>query len=155
MKTKRIAGQSYIVYPNGILVPESVVREAGAKVSTPSQVVPLLQHLAFSPVECSAVITLDGANQVIKCHDVTKGLVNQCSMHPREVFRAAILDNACQIILAHNHPSGLLEPSEADLIATRRMVKVSETIGIPVLDHLIVSQKGSVSLREKYPSYFG
>lgn len=155
MKTKKIAGQSYIVYPNGVLVPETLVREIGVKVSFPSQVVPLFSDIAFSPVECSAVVTLDGANQVIKKHDITKGLVNSCSMHPREMFRVAILDNACSIVIAHNHPSGQLEASEADLIATRRMVEVAKTIGIPVLDHLIVSSKGFVSLREKYPNYFG
>ncbi len=85
---------------------------------------------------------------------ITVGLANQSQIHPREVFRPAILDAAVSILIAHNHPSGNLEPSEADLVATRRLVEVSKTIGIPVLDHVIVSQQGFLSIREKFPGYF-
>ena len=100
------------------------------------------------------VLTLDGNNQLISNHIVTVGLVNQSQIHPRETFRCAILHNAVSIMIAHNHPSGNLEPSESDLAATRRLCESGKTLGIPLLDHLIVSSEGFVSLRERYPAYF-
>jgi DNA repair protein RadC len=115
----------------------------------------MLGALRSAPQECVVVLTLDGNNQVIKSHTITRGLANQSQIHPRETFYPAIHDRAVSILVAHNHPSGNLEPSEADLIATRRLVEVSKTLGIPVLDHLIVAEGGFLSIREKYPAYFG
>jgi DNA repair protein RadC len=100
------------------------------------------------------VLTLDGNNQIIKKHTITVGLANQSHIHPRETFFPAIQDRAVSILVAHNHPSGNLEPSEADLVATKRLVEVSKTMGIPLLDHLIVSENGFLSLRERFPAYF-
>lgn len=125
------------------------------KVRTPKDIVPLCEMIVGSEQECVMVFCLDGSNCVSSRHWVTVGLVNQSQMHPREIYKHAIRNNAVSIVIVHNHPSGNLEPSEADLIATRRMVEVSKTIGIPVLDHLIVSVKGFVSLRDRYPAYFG
>ena len=101
------------------------------------------------------VLDLDGNNQVIQARELTVGLVNQSQISPWEIYRGAILANAVSILVAHNHPSGNLEPSESDLIATRRLVEVSKTIGIPVLDHLIVGPSGFLSVRERFPTYFG
>ena len=125
------------------------------KVKTPKDALPMLAALRSAPQECVVVLTLDGGNQVIKTHTITRGLANQSQIHPRETFYPAIHDRAVSILVAHNHPSGNLEPSEADLIATRRLVEVSKTLGIPVLDHLIVAESGFLSLRERYPAYFG
>jgi DNA repair protein RadC len=91
---------------------------------------------------------------VIKKHVVTVGLVNQSQIHPRETFRSALIDNATSILLAHNHPSGVMEASESDLAATRRLVEASKILGIPVLDHLIVGGAGFLSIRERYTAYF-
>ena len=125
------------------------------KVKTPKDALPLLGSLRSAAQECVMVLTLDGNNQVIKAHAITRGLANQSQIHPRETFYPAIQDRAVSILVAHNHPSGNLEPSEADLIATRRLVEVSKTLGIPVLDHLIVAEGGFLSIRERYPAYFG
>ena len=100
------------------------------------------------------VITLDGANQVIKAHEITKGLVNQCHIHPRETYVCALVDIAVSIVVAHNHPSGILEPSTEDLITTRRLAESGRLLGIPLLDHFIVSAEGYSSLRERFPDYF-
>ncbi len=154
MKTRKISGQSYYVYPNGVMVPEILVRETGSKIRTPSDAMPQLHDIANADVEHVVVFTLDGNKQIIKRHIVGQGLANSCSMHPRETFRPAFLDGACSILVAHNHPSGNLEPSESDLMATRRMCEVAKTMGIPVLDHMIVTRNGFISLREKYPNYF-
>jgi DNA repair protein RadC len=125
------------------------------KIRTPKDALPLLGTLRGAAQECVVVLTLDGNNQVIKAHTITRGLANQSQIHPRETFYPAIHDRAVSILVAHNHPSGNLEPSESDLIATRRLVEVSKTLGIPVVDHMIVSEGGFLSIRERYPAYFG
>lgn len=155
MKTKKISGILYHTYPNGVMVPAIMVQEARSKIRTPKESLPLLQGIAYEAQEIFVVITLDGNNQAIKCHEVTKGLVNHSQIHPREVFRLAILDNAVSILIAHNHPSGNVEPSESDLVATKRLVEVSKIMGIHILDYLIVAQDGFKSLRESHPFYFG
>ena len=124
------------------------------RIRSPLDALPALGFLRASAQENFLVLTLDGSNQLIKVHPVTVGLANQSQIHPRETFYHAIQDRAVSIMLAHNHPSGNLEPSESDLTATRRLVEVSKTLGIPVLDHLIVCENGFLSLREKYPAYF-
>jgi DNA repair protein RadC len=125
------------------------------KIRTPKDALPVLAALRSAKQECVVVLTLDGNNQVIRAHTITRGLANQSQIHPRETFHPAISDHAVSILVAHNHPSGNLEPSESDLIATRRLVEVSRTLGIPVVDHLIVAESGFLSIREKYPAYFG
>lgn len=124
------------------------------KIRTPKDALPLLGALRTGLQESVVVLTLDGNNQIIKLHAITLGLANQSQIHPRETFFPAIQDRAVSILVAHNHPSGNLEPSEADLVATRRLVEVSKTMGIPLLDHLIVSENGFLSLRERFPGYF-
>lgn len=125
------------------------------KIRTPKDAMPLLGGLRSAAQESVVVLTLDGNNQVIKVHPITRGLANQSQIHPRETFYPAIQDRAVSILVAHNHPSGNLEPSESDLIATRRLVEVSKTLGIPLLDHMIVSEGGFLSIRERFPAYFG
>jgi DNA repair protein RadC len=116
--------------------------------------IPLLVSLKKATQEEFAVITLDGAQQVIHVHFVTKGLVNKTQIHPREVFRPAIQDNAVGILVAHNHPSGALRPSKADLKITKRLYESGRTVGIDLLDHIIVTKTGYLSLLEQYPELF-
>ena len=70
-------------------------------------------------------------------------------MHPREVFKKAILNNSSHVIIAHNHPSGDPTPSEDDIVTTRRLVESGKILGIAVTDHIIVTQNGFVSLKEQ------
>ena len=149
-----IGGIAYVRDAFGCYVPESFI-QAKPKIRVPKDALPLLSTIRNSPQEVVMVLDLDGNNQVIQAREVTKGLANQSQIHPREVYRGALIANAVSILLAHNHPSGNLEPSESDLIATRRLVEVSKTIGIPVLDHVIVGPTGFSSIRERYPAYFG
>jgi len=152
---KTVDGVEYRETMLGILVPTSLLRESGGKMRKPKDFVPYLADEAVAEQENVVVITLDGNNQIIKKHSVTKGLVNQSQIHPREVFRCALIDNAVSLVVAHNHPSGNTEASEADLIATRRLVEVGKTMGLPLLDHMIVTRDGFLSIRERYPAYFG
>jgi DNA repair protein RadC len=124
------------------------------RIRVPKDALPLLGSLRKAAQESVLVLTLDGCNQVIKVHTITRGLANQSQIHPRETFFPAIQDRAVSVMVAHNHPSGNVEPSESDLIATRRLVAVSKTLGIPVLDHVIVSEVGFLSIRERFPAYF-
>jgi DNA repair protein RadC len=124
------------------------------RIRHPKDALPVLGALRSSSQENFVVVTLDGNNQVIKVHPVTVGLANQSQIHPRETFHVAIADRAVSILIAHNHPSGNLEPSESDLAATRRLSEVSRTVGIPILDHLIVCESGVLSLRERFPNCF-
>lgn len=150
---KNIDGIDYLVLEGGVLMPASYVREP-LRVRTPKDILPLLAEERIALQEHVVVFTLDGANQVIKKHVVTIGLANVSQIHPREVFRPAIADGACGVFLAHNHPSGNVDPSEADLAATKRMSEVGRTHGIPVLDHLIVGRDKFMSIRERHPAYF-
>ena len=96
--------------------------------------------------EVFIIATLNSAHEVIKTHIITKGLVNQTQVHPREVFRHAITDNAVAIACAHNHPGGSCEPSEPDKRVSFRLKDAGEIIGIHLLDSLVVSKTGYSSI---------
>jgi len=81
---------------------------------------------------------LNARNQVIAHHIVSVGTTNSSLVHPREVFKPAIIKNACSVIVAHNHPSGGFQPSEADILLTGRLKDAGSLLGIELLDHLIV-----------------
>ena len=95
---------------------------------------PLLEN---SPSEQFLIITLDTKLKPIGCHLITVGTLDASLVHPREVFRHAILANSSSIILVHNHPSGDLQPSREDRAVTDRLKRVGDLLGIQVIDHLI------------------
>lgn len=84
------------------------------------------------------VIILDGRNRVTAINTVSIGTLTSSLVHPREVFKPAILSNAASVILAHNHPSGDPKPSPEDLTLTKRLKEAGSLLGIPVLDHIII-----------------
>ncbi len=94
------------------------------------------------------IVSLDTKNQVIDTHQITVGTLDASLVHPREVFRAAIKDAASSIILVHNHPSGDPTPSPEDRAVTRRLEESGKTLGIDVLDHIVLGRTSAVSLRE-------
>lgn len=116
------------------------------KISQPEDAYSVVKRYAKKAQEHFIAITLDGAHQVIGVRIITVGLVNRTVVHPREVFRQAIIDNAAAIIVAHNHPSGVLTPSEEDIDITKRLKEASNIIGISLLDHLIFSRMSYQSL---------
>jgi len=107
--------------------------------------------IATLPQEAFAVLALDGANKPIgPARIVTLGLLNQNQVHPREVFADAIKDRAASVIVPHNHPSGHLEASPEDITVTKRLVAAGKLLGVPILDHLILTPDGkSISLRRQ------
>lgn len=124
------------------------------EVSDPDDVVRQLGFLKYELQEHFMLVSLDSSNKIINKTVITKGLVNQVPVHPRELFRQAIIDNAVSIIVAHNHPSGSLEPSDEDMGITRVICAAGKIMMIPVLDHLIVGRTGFTSLCRRYPEIF-
>lgn len=94
------------------------------------------------------IVTLDTKNQVIDTHQITIGTLDASLVHPREVFRPAIKDAASSILLVHNHPSGDPTPSREDVAVTQRLTKAGTTLGIDVLDHIVLGRPDGVSVRE-------
>jgi DNA repair protein RadC len=128
---------------------ELLVKLNGDPVKNQKDVLPYLKKWMFRKVEYFLVVTLDAQNKVIQVHEVAKGTVNTVRAWARDIFRAAIIDNAASIILAHNHPSGSLVFSKEDKKLTRDFVKVGKLVGIPVLDHLIVGYNQCASAAEE------
>jgi len=95
------------------------------------------------------MIGLDTQNNVISIDIMHEGTINQSIVYPREIVTRALLTNAASVILFHNHPSGSLKPSKADLEVTERLVKALETIDISVHDHIILTRFEYVSFSEK------
>lgn len=95
------------------------------------------------------ILGLDTKNQINCISLISKGSLNSSIVHPREVFKPAILSNCSSIILAHNHPSGIVDPSEEDILVTQRLSNVGRVMGIDVLDHIIVGHKGYFSFKEE------
>lgn len=95
------------------------------------------------------VVTLDTKLQPLKRHRITVGTLDASLVHPREVFRVAIRDAASSILLVHNHPSGDPTPSRQDFEVTDRLKRAGETIGITVIDHIVVAREHAVSLAER------
>jgi len=95
------------------------------------------------------VLYLDTQNQMLIERCLTVGLLNSSLVHPREVFAPAIAGGAASLILAHNHPSGDPEPSPEDIAVTCQLVESGRLLGIPVRDHVVLGDRGYVSLKER------
>ncbi len=95
------------------------------------------------------VFTLDTKNRVIDWYIISIGILDASLIHPREVFRNAIKDNAKSIIIAHNHPSGILSPGDADKEVTRLLKDGGTLLGIEILDHIVFSETSFISMKEQ------
>jgi len=120
-----------------------------APIRAAADALPYLQSIRAKPQEYFVCLSLTGAHEVIETRVVTVGLLDSNQVHPREVFADPISDRAACVLLAHNHPSGTLEASPEDLALTRRLVKAGDLLGIRVLDHLIVTRGGHLSLKDR------
>ena len=91
--------------------------------------------------EVFACVMLDNRNRVIEFRQMFRGTIDGASVYPREIVKQALADNAASVILAHNHPSGVAEPSQADIRITERLKKALALVDIRVLDHVIVGDE--------------
>ena len=121
----------------------------GQRIRHPGDIYNIIRHHADRRQERFLCLSLNGAHEVLATRIVTIGLVNRTIVHPREVFADAILDRASAIIVAHNHPSGNLQPSEEDHEITRRLKAAADLLGISFLDHLIFSDFSYFSFRQE------
>jgi DNA repair protein RadC len=95
------------------------------------------------------VLVLNTRNAPVAFHMVSVGNLDSSIVHPREVFKFAILASAASVILVHNHPSGQLDPSSEDINLTHRLVEAGELMGIPVLDHIIITDDAYLSMKSR------
>lgn len=124
------------------------IRPEGVKIGRATDMLPLLQHYADRKQEHFLTISLNGAHEVISTRVITIGLVDQSHVHPREVFADPIAERASALVIAHNHPSGQLEPSAEDLDVTQRIKVAGDILGIGLLDHIIFTPRGYYSFAE-------
>jgi len=118
------------------------------KIGSPGDVWPIVAHWSDRKQERFICCSLNGAHELIAARIVSVGLVNRTVVHPREVFADPITDRACAVVVAHNHPSGRLDPSAEDREITGRLKEAADTLGIALLDHVIFSREGYYSFVE-------
>lgn len=92
------------------------------------------------------ILWLDNRHRILDCQKLFTGTIDGASVYPREVVRAALNINACAAVLAHNHPSGVAEPSAADRAITRELIEALKLVGVRVLDHIVVAAGETVSM---------
>ena len=119
------------------------------KITSANDVYEELKEYHNKKQEYFLALYLDGANHLIQTKIITIGILNQSLVHPREVFSYAIEKRCASIIVAHNHPSGILEASSEDINVTKRLKESGKILGIELLDHLIITKDGYLSLKEE------
>ena len=132
------------------LVKEGSMLYEKRRINSPSECVNLIRKFMDSvDRETFVAIALDTKKQPTAIQTISLGTLNSAPVHPREVFKMAILANADSIIVAHNHPSNNVKPSQADLSMTKRLEECGELIGIAVLDHIIIGNDNYTSFRDE------
>jgi DNA repair protein RadC len=124
------------------------IKPEGVKIETPADLLPHVRHYADRKQEHFLCATINGANEILNIRVVSIGLIDRTPVHPREVFDDAIADRASGIIVAHNHPSGSLEPSVFDLEVTKQLKAAGTVMGIALLDHIIFNRSKYFSFLE-------
>lgn len=128
------------------------------KFSTPTEVYQAFKNLAESDKERFYSIHLDSKNKVLGVEMVSQGSLDSSPVHPREVYKSALLASAASVIFVHSHPSGDPDPSDSDRKITDQLLQAGELMGIQVLDHVIVGRDGYFSFSERdfnFPSNGG
>ncbi len=123
---------------------------AGSVIRSPSDVYRHFHpNLRDARQECFVVVLLDARQRVLRSEVISQGTLTASLVHPREVFRPALRDAAAALVLVHNHPSGDPTPSAEDREVTSRLARAGEILGIRVVDHVVVAERGFCSLREE------
>jgi DNA repair protein RadC len=132
------------------MIKESAISVEQTKIRSPRDVFDAVRgYLADVDREHFLTLLLNTKNGIVGVNTTSIGTLNSSLVHPREVFKAAIIANSAAVILVHCHPSGNPDPSNEDLEITRRLVEAGKILGIEVLDHVIVGDGCWVSLKEK------
>ncbi len=149
MENKQIAAKRVNIV-SVKLVKESSISYKNRQINSPTDAIGLLQEfMGDSDREKFVVLCLDTKNQPTTISVVSIGSLNSSLVHPRELFKIAILSNSNAVILCHNHPSGICTPSQEDIEVTKRLVAAGEILGIEILDHVILGDNQYASLKER------
>ncbi|MBP5446605.1 MAG: DNA repair protein RadC [Treponema sp.] len=119
-----------------------------AVVNQPQDLLPFIKQYAFKNSEHFIAVSLSGAREILSQNIVALGNSNSAIINPREVFFDAVQARASAVILAHNHPSGIVSPSQEDIETTRRLCSAADLLGISVLDHIIITKNEYFSFKE-------
>ncbi len=141
--------KSYSMTQLLLMVKEEAQRQSIDRITSAQNVYTLLHEYSGKDKEHFLLITLDGSSKIIEKRVIHIGTLNQSLVHPREIFRPVILDNSAGIIICHNHPSGTLEASRADIQITQRLKEVAKLVGIELLDHVILAESGYYSFSDE------
>jgi DNA repair protein RadC len=145
--TGKTTEQDVLAAAEGILLSKLVRR---GRVSNPEDSSNFLRmRLGALLHEEFHILWLDNRHQILDCQKLFTGTVDGASVHPREVVRAALNINACAAILAHNHPSGVPEPSAADRAITKELRDALQLVGVRILDHIVVGAGSCVSMASR------
>lgn len=117
---------------------------------TIQDILPYLKFIRTKKQEYILCLSLDSGNRLIARRVVTIGTLTSSLVHPREVFAGPLKDRAASVIVAHNHPSGDPHPSRKDIEATQQLIAAGILLGIPMRDHIIVSQEGHYSFKSSH-----
>jgi DNA repair protein RadC len=134
-------------------LPTNTVRENGSNIRTPKDIAEFCSDMKNLCQETLQILTLNARNKLIDRHLISLGSTSQTIVHPRDIFRACINDNATCFILIHNHPSGDTTPSAEDIKITKQVIEAGKIMDISCIDHIIIAKetgpdKAYLSLRE-------
>ena len=143
------------IYPHqafdkGVICPICYSGEIGKVLRTTANVVASLQLLGDKRQEYFVCLSLDSNRRLLTQRIITVGLLDATLVHPREVFAGAIADRAHSVIVAHNHPSGVPKPSIDDIETTRQLLAASKVLGVPIKDHIIITEESYFSFKEHH-----
>lgn len=124
------------------------IKPEGSKIETPADLLPHVRHYADRKQEHFLCASINGANEILNIRVVSIGLIDRSPVHPREVFADALADRAAAIIVAHNHPSGGVEPSQSDISITAQLKAAGGILGIELLDHIVFNRTEYFSFLE-------
>jgi DNA repair protein RadC len=122
--------------------------EVGTVVDDPAVAARAFSEIAWEPVEQFAALALDTKHRILSTRVISSGTATETHAHPRDIFRWVMQVGGTRCVVGHNHPSGNVQPSEDDFQLTKQLRAAGELLGIPVLDHLVVSGSEYVSIRQ-------
>jgi len=144
--------KAYVVFSKVVLVKEKgamydVQKKIGSSYDAYKAITEITK-VQEEAQEVFGILILNATHKIVAVHEISRGTLNASMVHPREVFKPAVLHNAAAIVCFHNHPSGEPKPSKEDIETTNRLVEAGKIMGIEVLDHIIVGDDKYTSLKE-------
>jgi DNA repair protein RadC len=124
--------------------------QPGEALDTPDKAAVAFNGIAWEPTKQLAIACLDVKHRLLSLSVIASGTATETLAHPREIFGTLLRAGATRAIVAHNHPSGSIEPSEEDVSLTKRLLAASKVMGVPILDHLVVSRGSYTSIRQGF-----